>query len=121
MLVLSAHRPDASLVEFLTHRARSAPAARLVRDEVVAIAVLAAALWWNPPAQLVLVSSAICFGSYAAWGLFDRAGDRATASGWIVSAGILRACSVALAAIGIVAGAGVLLSVWALALGTWIS
>ncbi|HEV7387958.1 MAG TPA: hypothetical protein VGN73_05020 [Gemmatimonadaceae bacterium] len=121
MMVLSALRPDASLIEFLAHRARSAPAARLVGEEGAALAVLSAALWWNPPAQLLLVSSAICFASYAAWGLSDRARGRATTAGWTRSARILRACCVSIAAIGIVAGAGVLLSVWALALGTWIS
>jgi hypothetical protein len=121
MMVLSALRPDASLTEFLAHRARSAPATRLAAEAVAGLVVLIAAMRWNPPARLVIATAALCFASYALWGLLDRARSRAASRGWIVTERILHAASVLCVAIGLVGGAGVLLSVWALALGTWIS
>jgi len=121
MMVLSALRPDASLTEFLAHRGRSAPATRLAAEAVAGLAVLTAAMRWNPPAQLVIATAALCFVSYASWGLLDRARSRAASRGWIGTERILHAACVLCVAIGLVAGAGVLLSIWALALGTWIS
>jgi|1185.fasta_scaffold103260_2 hypothetical protein len=121
MMVLSAQRPDASLIEFLAYRARSAPVGRLVAEEAGALTVLGAALRWDPPAQLPIVSAMICLGCYAAWGLIDRAGAVAAARGWTRSSKALRALTFAFTALGLVAGAGILLSVWAFALGTWIS
>jgi hypothetical protein len=121
MMVLSALRPDASLGEFLAHRARSAPVVRLAAEAIAGFVVLGAALWWNPRAQLVIASASLCFVCYALWGLLDRARAIASGRGWHATR---RALSVSLGLcvlIGLIAGAGVLLSVWALALGTWIS
>jgi hypothetical protein len=121
MMVLSALRPDATLTEFLAHRARSAPATRLAVEAVAGMVVLTATMRWNPPAQLVIAAAALCFASYASWGLIDRARSRAASRGWSGAERILHAASVLCVAIGLVGGAGVLLSIWALALGTWIS
>jgi hypothetical protein len=121
MMVLSALRPDASLTEFLAQRGRSAPVTRLAAEAVAGLAVLTAAMRWNPPAQLVIATAALCFVSYASWGLLDRSRSRAASRGWIVTERILHAACVLCVAIGLVGGAGVLLSIWALALGTWIS
>jgi hypothetical protein len=121
MMVLSALGPDASLPEFLAHRARSASVRRLSIDLAVGLVGVSAALWWRPSAWLVLSSLALCFFAYGAWGLTDRARSGAAAR----DHGLLRAsletvCSL-LAAVGVLATAGLLYSVWALALGTWIS
>ena len=119
--VLSALRPDASLPEFLAYRARSAPVLRLVAEGLAAAGVLVAALWWDPSAQLVIVTASACFACYAGWGLLDRADSQATLRGWRLAARICRALSSVLVGFGFLAGIGVLFSIWALALGTWIS
>jgi hypothetical protein len=121
MMVLSALRPDASLVEFLKYRARSAPAPRLTAELIAGAVAIAAALWWKPPAQLVIVTTAACFSCYAVWGLLDRARGRALTRGRNRTARALRIACIFFVALGAIAGAGVLLSIWALALGTWIS
>src|SRR4051794_31984481 len=114
MMVLSALRPDASLGEFLAHRARAAPVIRLAAEAVAAVAVLGAALWWNPRAQLVIASASVCFASYALWGLLDRASAIASTRGWPATALALAYSRGLCVVIGVIAGAGVLLSVWAL-------
>jgi hypothetical protein len=48
MMVLSALRPDASLPEFLAHRAKAASVRRLSIDLAIGVAGLAAALHWRP-------------------------------------------------------------------------
>ena len=121
MMVLSALRPDAGLFEFLAHRARSAPARRLAIDAVGGAAVLVAALRWNPAAQLVIASAATFLFSYGAWGLLDRARSRLSNRGRLRAVGLLDALCVLSAALGVLAAGGVLLPVWAIALGTWIS
>jgi hypothetical protein len=121
MMVLSALRPDASLPEFLTHRARSASVLRLSIDLGVGLAVMSAALWWRPSAWLLLTSLALCFVAYGAWGLADRARTGVAMRGNRLLSGSLEALCALLGGAGVVAVAGVLLSVWALALGTWIS
>jgi len=121
MMVLSALRPDASLSEFLAHRARSASIRRLSLDLAVGIAGAAAALWWRPVAWLVVTSLALCFFAYGAWGLADRARSRVSMRNHRVANAAMEALCAAMAAVGVVAAAGLLLSVWAIALGTWIS
>ena len=121
MMVLSALRPDAGLGEFLAHRARSAPVARLAGEAVAAAALVAAALWWNPKAQLLIVTSAGCFLCYAVWGLLDRARSHIVARGATAAARTLQGLCVMCAVLGVLAGAGFVLSIWAMALGTWIS
>ena len=121
MMVLSALRPDAGLFEFLAHRARSAPARRLVIDAVGGAAVLAAALRWNPASQPLIASAATLLFSYGAWGLLDRAASRVSNLGWLRTARLLDALCVLSATLVVLAVAGILLAVWAIALGTWIS
>ena len=121
MMVLSALRPDAGLLEFLAYRARSASVRRLAVDVVVGAAALVAALRWNPAAQLVIASAATLFLGYGAWGLLDRVRSNFASRLGPKTAGLLDALCALCAALGVLAAAGVLLAVWALALGTWIS
>jgi hypothetical protein len=53
MMVLSVLRPDASLPEFLAHRARSAGRLRLALDVALGIAGTSAVLYWKPTASLI--------------------------------------------------------------------
>jgi hypothetical protein len=129
MMVLSALRPDASLPEFLAHRARSASIHRLSIDLAVGIAGSSAALWWRPSvwlvwrpsAWLVLVSLALCFACYGGWGLLDRARSRVAMGGNRLLSGSMEALCSLLGLVGALAAAGILLGLWASALGTWIS
>jgi len=121
MMVLSALRPDASLGEFLAHRARAASIQRLSIDLAGGAVASAAALWWRPSGVLVLTSFGLLFFAYGAWGLADRARSRvATQGSRVVSTSIDALCA-AMVAVGVLAAAGLLLGVWAIALGTWIS
>jgi hypothetical protein len=120
MMVLSALRPDASLPEFLAHRARTASVRRLQIDLLVSLAIIAAEIWVRHSRWLPVLSVATCLGAYAMWGLIDRArAERAPASKF--AGGLLDAVSAFFVALGIVGLGALLLSVWALALGTWIS
>jgi hypothetical protein len=121
MMVLSALRPDASLPEFLVHRARSASIRRLAADAAAGAAACAAALWWEPTGWLVFASVALCFFAYGAWGVLDRARSRPEVTNRALLAGVVDAMGALSALLGALAAAGVLLGVWALALGTWIS
>jgi hypothetical protein len=121
MMVLSALRPDASLPEFLANRARSASIYRLSIDVAVGVAGSSSAIWWRPSAWFVLMSVALILFAYGGWGLADRARSSKRAQ----QHRLLRVSSDALcgllATAGALAAGGVLLGVWAMALGTWIS
>ena len=121
MMVLSALRPDAGLFEFLAQRARSASMRRLAIDAAVGTGAFVAALRWNPAAQLVIASAATILFSYGAWGLLDRVHSRLANRPWPRTAGLFEALCALCAGLGLLAAAGVLLAIWALALGTWIS
>jgi hypothetical protein len=121
MMVLSALRPDAGLFEFLAHRARSASARRLSIDAAVGAGIFVAALRWNPAAQLVIASAATLFFSYGVWGLLDRVRSSLATRPWPRTTGLFEALCALCAGLGVLAAAGVLLAIWALALGTWIS
>lgn len=121
MMVLSALRPDASLPEFLAHRARSASVRRLAIDLAVGLAGLAAVLRWRPSGSLVVVSLAAIFFVYGAWGIADRARSIEANRESRTSRTVLDALCFLLGAAGVVATAGLLYGVWAIALGTWIS
>jgi len=121
MMVLSALRPDASLSEFLAHRARSASLRRLSVDLAAGLAGVSAALWWRPSGWFALVGLGLSFFSYGAWGLADRERSRATAQGSRIVSVMMEALCAAMGAVGVLAAAALLLGVWAIALGTWIS
>jgi hypothetical protein len=121
MMVLSALRPDASLPEFLAHRAKSASVRRLSIDIAVGAAGFAAAFYWRPTVWLVVASVAVIFFAYGGWGIADRARSAAAERTSRVSRALLDALCLVLGAAGVLATAVLLYSVWALALGTWIS
>jgi hypothetical protein len=121
MMVLSVLRPDAGLFEFLAHRARSATVRRLALDVVLGAAAVASVFSWRPAAALLIASAATVLLSYGAWGLLDRGRSILSTNGWSRSASALDALGALSALLGVLAAAGVLLAVWAVALGTWIS
>lgn len=121
MMVLSVLRPDAGLFEFLAHRARAASVRRLAIDAAVGVGALLAALRWHHAAHLVIACAAAFLLAYGAWGLLDRA--RSTLANRVGprTVGLVEALCALCAALGVLSVAGILLAVWALALGTWIS
>jgi hypothetical protein len=121
MMVLSALRPDAGLFEFLAHRARSASVRRLTIDAAVGAGAFVAAIRWDHAAHLVIASAAAFLFSYGAWGLLDRARSSVANRFGPRTAGLVEALCALCAALGVLSVAGILLAVWALALGTWIS
>jgi hypothetical protein len=121
MMVLSVLRPDAGLFEFLANRARSATVRRLGLDVVVGAAVVASVFRWHPAALLLIASAATVLFSYGAWGLLDRGRSIFSTKGWSRSANAVDAIGALSALLGVLAAGGVLLAVWAAALGTWIS
>lgn len=121
MMVLSALRPDAGLFEFLAHRARSASVRRLTIDALAGAAGVGATLRWNPAAQLVIATAATLLFSYGAWGMLDRLRAHLANRGWLRTTGLVDALCFLCAGLGALAAAGVLLAIWAIALGTWIS
>jgi hypothetical protein len=121
MMVLSVLRPDASLPEFLAHRAKSASVRRLSIDLVIGLAGFSAAVHWSPSAWLVLASLALCLFAYGGWGIADRArSSTATSDNLLLRALTETLCTLMIAA-GTLAVGSLLFSVWAIALGTWIS
>lgn len=121
MMVLYASRPDASLLEFLAQRARLSSVRRLVADVLVAVLALAAAGRLDSWTRLAISMAAICMIAYGGWGLLERGTERIRVHEWSLITGALEALRALLAIGGVIAALGVLLSVWALALGTWIS
>lgn len=77
MMVLSSLRPDASIVEYLEHRARAASLRGLVARSVLALVFVIAGLRWMAVGKPVLVSLAVTYFCYAVWGMLDRARSNA--------------------------------------------
>jgi hypothetical protein len=121
MMVLSALRPDASLPEFLAHRAKSASVRRLSIDVVIGLAGFSAALRWRPTVWLVLASAALCFFAYGGWGIADRARSESMGRGNRGLRVLMEGFCYVLGVVGVLAVAALLYGVWAIALGTWIS
>jgi hypothetical protein len=121
MMVLSALRPDAGLLEFLAHRARSATVRRLGLDVVLGATAIASVFMLHPAASLFIASAATVFLSYGAWGLLDRGRSILSSRGSPRAASALDALGALSALLGVLGAGAVLLAVWALALGTWIS
>jgi hypothetical protein len=121
MMVLSALRPEASLPEFLAHRALAASLRRLSLDLIAGLGALSALLWWRPVGLLILGSAALFFALYGAWGITDRARSTTAAAGdkrVLIPLNVI--CGM-LAAGGVLAMAALFFGVWSIALGTWIS
>jgi hypothetical protein len=120
-MVLSVLRPDAGLFEFLAHRARTASARRLGLDVAVGATAVASVLRWHPAASLLIASAATVLFSYGAWGLLDRGRSILSSRGSTRAASALDALGALSALLGVLGAGGVLLAIWAAALGTWIS
>lgn len=111
--------PDAGLVEFITHRARHSSDRRLVANALIGILISVAAALWRPFAWVPLLCAALCFAMFGLWGIADR--ELIDHPDGEARSTMLRVLRMAAALFGMAAGAGLMLSVLALTLGTWIS
>ena len=110
-----------TLAEVLTARARAASDGRLVLNSVGGIVVIAAAVFWRPPAALFVIAVGTCFVAYGVWGIaqreLDERGGAAGTRARVILVGIRTvATCIAAVALGVV-----LFALLATALGTWIS
>ena len=120
-MILSARRPDASLVEFLEGRARSASVMRLAAQAIVAFALVTGGFGRLPYARSVVGTFASAFFCYSVWGLLDRARSHSTSRGWTLTAQGLRMLSALFVGLGVLSGLGLLLAIWFIALGSaWV-
>ena len=117
-MVLSALRPDASLVEFLEYRARAAPVRRLTAQAIVAFALVAGGFGRLPFARSVVGTFGGAYFCYAVWGLLDRARTYSTNRGWTLTAQYLKVLCGLFVGIGVLSGLVLLLAIWFLALGS---
>jgi hypothetical protein len=121
MMVLSADGPDATLPQYLAHRAAAASLLRLYVDLTLGATLAGGALWLRPVAWVFITAASLALGSYGAWALSDRARSSAIARRNRPLRATLAVLTGLGAAVGVLACAGFLYAVWALALGTWIS
>jgi len=121
MMVLSALRPDSSLLEYLEYRARSTSIARLVFQAIVASALMAGGIGRLPFARPVVATLAGVFFSYAVWGLLDRARSHYSKLGWTLTAQYLGVLCALFVGLGVLSGFGLILTIWFVALGSaWV-
>jgi hypothetical protein len=121
MMVLSALRPDASLVEYLESRARSASVKGLVVKALLALALVTVGFARPVSGRSVIITMAGIYFCYAAWGLLDRARSRSVLRGWSLTARYLRALCALFVGLGVLSGLGLLLAIWFFALGSaWV-
>jgi hypothetical protein len=121
MMVLSSLRPDASIVEYLEHRARAASLRGLIARSLLAFAFVIAGLGPIPIGKGMIVSLALTYFCYAIWGLLDRARSYSQNHRSSSRAGYLNALCALFVWIGVLSGIGFLMSVGFLLLGApWI-
>ena len=120
MFAKSALRPDATLVEVLVERARGASDLRLVLDAVLGIVAAVAFAWWGPAGWPVLVSIALGFAAFGAWGIADRELNERRSQPRTLA---LALEGVKVLAVAVAIAAGIVTTVHALTflLGRWIS
>ena len=105
---------------FLTRELRQASDGQLAVAATFGVIVTTVALWWHPRGWLFFAFSGVTCGAAALWGITDR--HLAELEGSQHSAKrILWICRFVFGAVGVIAGAGMILRVLSLALGTWIS
>src|SRR5438105_14100630 len=108
MMILSARRPDVSLVEFLESRARSASVTRLVLQAIVAFTLVTGGFGRLPYARSVVGPFAGAFLCSAVSGLLDRARSYSPNRGWTLTAQYLTMPCAVVVALDVLSGLGLL-------------
>ena len=105
---------------FLTREIRQASDGQLAFAATFGVIVTTVALWWHPRGWLFFAVSGAACGAAALWGIADRHLAELDDSQHSAKR-ILRSCRLIFGAVGVIAGAGMILRLLSLALGTWIS
>ena len=114
-------RPDPGLPALLAARARAASDERLTLDVAGGLLAAAAAIVWRPMAWPVLLSAALCFASFGAWGIAERELSDQALDAAGRSARLLRALRTTATAVGSLAAFVLLFGALGLAMGRFIS
>jgi hypothetical protein len=121
MMVLSSLRPDASIVEYLKHRARAESLRGLVARSLLALAFVIGGLGPIPVGKPVVVSLAFTYFCYAVWGLLDRARSHSQNGRSSSRVGALSFLCTFVVWLGVLSGIGFLMSLGFMLLGApWI-
>lgn len=118
-MVISALRPDASLAEFLAHRAREASLRRLWLDVTLGTVAAVATISSRPAGWVILTSAALCFIAYGSWGLLDRARSYPAIVSRPVLVGVCETLAVVAVLTGTLAVGAMLFAALRFPLGTW--
>ncbi|MDP1858577.1 MAG: hypothetical protein Q8K82_07900 [Gemmatimonadaceae bacterium] len=114
-------RPEATLAEILSERARDAAPSRLLLDVVGGAVVVALAMWARPFGWTVLVGAGLCFSLYGIWATADRRLCSSAIPTPVAAARAWRVTRASAAVLGMSAFVALLLAALGLSLGTWIS
>lgn len=120
-MVRDAIPSDSRLPELLAARAHAASSHRLRIDVLTGLLGAVVAVAWRPIGWIVLLGAALCFTTFGAWGLADRALEGRPALDHSIAVRALRVGRAAMAIVGTLAAATVGFGTLMLALGTWIS
>jgi len=117
----SAHDDSSdSLPAFVAAEARRASDGQLTFAATFGLLVAAVALLWRPEGSSYFLASGLTCGAFGLWGILDRLlAEQADAGSR--RATMLRAGRFTCGAIGALAGAGLLIRILFIGLGTWIS
>jgi len=111
---------SAGLPTFLAAEARRASDGQLAFAATFGVLVAAVALLWRPDGSGYFVASGLTCGAFGLWGILDRLlaeqGDARSRR-----ATMLRAGRFVSGALGALAGAGLVIRILFIGLGTWIS
>jgi hypothetical protein len=113
-------RSEPSLAEFLIGRARNASDGRLALDVGLGVVVTIVVLIWRPGGWHIIASAALCFLAFGAWGITDRELENVSAAS-LGGHRLLRVGRAVAVGVGALAAGTLLISLLAIALGTWIS
>lgn len=111
---------EENLGTVLAQLARRTPDGRLVLAAAAGVVAALAAVVLKPPAWFPLLAAGVCLLSFGTWGITDRMLHERPASA-ASSQQFLRVTRVIAVVLGICGGVALMLGVFVLALGTWIS
>lgn len=118
-MIATIPQPRATLPALLAQRARHASDGRLALDVGGGLVIAAVALVLRPPGWAPLLSAALCFVAFGGWGISDRMLSERGCHDTI--ARLLRLGRGVAAVVGTCAAIALILTLFGMALGTWIS
>ena len=118
-MIATIPQPRATLPALLAQRARHASDGRLALDVGGGLVIAAVALVLRPPGWVPLLSAALCFVAFGSWGITDRMLSEGGRNDIVTR--LLRLALGAAVVVGTCAAIVLTLTLFGMALGTWIS